>query len=474
MPDYSFHTLSPIDFENLVRDLLQSEFSIRLETFKSGRDDGIDLRYAPSGDGNLIVQAKHFLSSGFRSLLSHLKNKEKSKIDIIKPNRYLLATSVPLSPGNKESIKEALAPHIKNTGDIYGKDDLNNLLGLFPKIERNNFKLWLSSTTLLEDILHSKIINQSRITLENIRDKARIYVINDSFKSAIEILKKYNYVIIAGIPGIGKTTLANMLVLHFINANYDFVDVSYDISEAYTLMDHNRPLVYLYDDFLGRTSLEAKLQKNEDHRLFKFISAIRKSKSAKLILTTREYILRQAQSTYETLNNPVFENPQCVIDLSQYTRPIRAQMLYNHLYFSNLPREYIKQIVLQAAYLNIIDHPNYNPRIIEYMTDSMWVGMQVPSKYPKRFLQNLKKPFLIWEQAFENHLSNIARTILLVLGSLPREIFLEDLKHAVTFFISQRVNDLSEKEFYRALSELQGNFISLKRDRDNDVIAFHN
>lgn len=31
MPDYNFHTLSPIDFENLVRDLLQSELSIRLE-----------------------------------------------------------------------------------------------------------------------------------------------------------------------------------------------------------------------------------------------------------------------------------------------------------------------------------------------------------------------------------------------------------------------------------------------------------
>jgi hypothetical protein len=127
--------------------------------------------------------------------------------------------------------------------------------------------------------------------------------------------------------------------------------------------------VYLYDDFLGRTSLAEKLRKNEDHRLLNFIAAVRNTKSAKLILTTREYILRQAQSTYEMLNGPIFEKLQCIVDLSQYTRPIREQILYNHLYFSMLPREHVEAIVQQEAYLKIIDHPNYNPRIVEYMTD---------------------------------------------------------------------------------------------------------
>ena len=474
MPDYTFHTLSPIDFENLVRDLLQSELSIRLESFKSGRDDGIDLRYASGEDGTLIVQAKHFLTSGFSSLLSHLINKEKPKVDRLNPDKYLLATSVPLSPANKDKIKDALAPHIGHAHDIYGQNDLNNLLGQFPNVEKQHFKLWLSSTSLLEEILHSRIINQSRITLENIRDKARIYVVNESFKAAAEILNKYNYVIIAGIPGIGKTILADMLVLHSICQGYDFIEVSSDINEAYTVPEHNNPRVYLYDDFLGRTSLAEKLQKNEDNRLVSFISAIRKSKSAKLILTTREYILRQAQLTYEVLNNPVFEKPQYIIDLSQYTRPIRAQILYNHLYFSSIPGEHVEQIVRQASYLKIIDHPNYNPRIIEYMTDPMWIDIKQPYKYPLAFLQNLQNPFLIWEQAFKNHLSDVAREVLLVLGSLPREVFLEDLVHNVKFFISNRGRRVSDRDLDCALSELQGNFITLKRDRENDIVAFHN
>ncbi len=49
-----------MQFEILARDLLQEELNIVLESFKSGRDNGIDLRYAPSKDNSLIVQCKHY------------------------------------------------------------------------------------------------------------------------------------------------------------------------------------------------------------------------------------------------------------------------------------------------------------------------------------------------------------------------------------------------------------------------------
>jgi hypothetical protein len=51
---YDFRTLSPLDFEELVRDLLQAELGIRFESFKPGKDLGIDFRFA-SGGGNAVV-----------------------------------------------------------------------------------------------------------------------------------------------------------------------------------------------------------------------------------------------------------------------------------------------------------------------------------------------------------------------------------------------------------------------------------
>jgi hypothetical protein len=474
MPDYNFKMLSPIDFENLLRDLLQSELSIRLESFKAGKDLGIDLRYSKSSGSPLIVQAKHYVDTGFRGLLSHLEQKEKLKIARLKPERYLLATSVPLSPANKTAILETLSPYVRGSEDIYGREDLNNLLGLFPEIERQHFKLWLSSTAVLEQVLHGRILNRTKITLQDISEKAQLYVSNDSFNCALSILREHNYVIIAGIPGIGKTTLAKMLVLHFLRADYEFIDVSYDISEAYSITERKRPRVLLYDDFLGRTSITENLRKNEDHRLFDFISSVRRTKSAKLILTTREYILRQAQTTYDILNSPIFEKPQCIVDLSHYTRPIRAKILYNHLYFSRLPKDYVEEIVKQATYLKIVDHPNYSPRIVEYMTDPMWVDSREADKYPAVFLRNLQEPFLIWEQAFNNHLTDTARETLLLPGTLPREVLVEDLKRAARHFVSTDGVAISQRKFLRALSELQGNFAVLRRDRENDIVAFHN
>jgi len=42
---YDFRTLSPIDFELLVRDLLQAELGITMESFGPGKDGGIDFRF---------------------------------------------------------------------------------------------------------------------------------------------------------------------------------------------------------------------------------------------------------------------------------------------------------------------------------------------------------------------------------------------------------------------------------------------
>ena len=43
---YDFRTLSPLDFEELVRDLLQAEFGLLFESFGPVRDWGIDFRFA--------------------------------------------------------------------------------------------------------------------------------------------------------------------------------------------------------------------------------------------------------------------------------------------------------------------------------------------------------------------------------------------------------------------------------------------
>jgi hypothetical protein len=155
MPGHDLKQLSSRDFEELTRDLLQAEWGVALEAFKTGRDGGIDLRRISAEKGTTIVQCKHFAVSGYSKLLSHLRGSEVEKVRSLRPKRYVLVTSVELSPANKDAIQELFRPFILSPSDVIGANDIDGLLQRHPDVARSNFKLWLTSTEILERVLHN-------------------------------------------------------------------------------------------------------------------------------------------------------------------------------------------------------------------------------------------------------------------------------------------------------------------------------
>jgi hypothetical protein len=94
---YDFSTLNDKDLEELVRDILSVKLGIDFQSFKSGQDQGIDLRYASNNNENeIIVQVKHFLETGMTKLKSALKKQEAQKVKKLNPTRYIFVTSLPL------------------------------------------------------------------------------------------------------------------------------------------------------------------------------------------------------------------------------------------------------------------------------------------------------------------------------------------------------------------------------------------
>ena len=249
MTDYDFTILQPNEFENLTRDLLQQKEGVFIESFTIGRDGGVDLRFAsPKGKEKVIVQAKRY--KNYAKLKSVLSGEAK-KVALLKPERYILSTTVGLTPANKTEIQLLFKPYIKATEDILGRDDLNNLLGQYPAVEKQYYKLWLASTTVLESILNKKIENWSALELEETRRDVSLYVMNDSFDRASRILRDNRYVIISGIPGIGKTTLARMLMYNILSNGYEeFVKIN-SMDDAAQKLTQGKKQVFFYDDFLG-------------------------------------------------------------------------------------------------------------------------------------------------------------------------------------------------------------------------------
>jgi hypothetical protein len=173
-----------------------------------------------------------------------------------------------------------------------------------------------------------------------------------------------------------------------------------------------------------------------------------------------------------------FDHRICIIDLSKYSRRIRAQILYNHLHFSKLPRAHLEALVAERGYVQVVDHKNYNPRLIEYLTDLAWIGEISSSEYLALFLRKLDNPVEIWEHAFRNQLSDRARHLLFILTTLATESRLEDVEQAFTSFHNSQCARFgiahSVADFKNALKELDGTFAATRKAQDQVLVRFQN
>lgn len=477
MPNYDFRSLSPHDFEQLSRDLLQEALGVRLESFTAGRDSGIDFRYRTKAE-NLIVQCKHYPESGYDALARVLKQKERAKLDVLKPTRYILATSVGLTPQRKDELGDLLVPYCVATSDILGREDLNSLLTKYGEIERKHFKLWLTSAAVLDRVLNAGIFGDSEGHLERIRLRLSRYVPNPSFDRARKLLDRTHFCIVAGIPGIGKTTLAEVLLADLVDRQgFTAFRVAHDLPELRPVKNPKSKQAFYFDDFLGKTSLE-KLQKNEDQRLVELMEEVSENPNWRFILTTREYILNIAKNRYEAFAHPSIDLTMCVINIGDYTRPVRAKILYNHIYFSDLPREYKLALLEERGYEKILTHRNYNPRVIEYMTEMRHAGTVAATLYLREFIDSLDHPTRLWDHAFRHQISEAARHLLLVLTTLPDETKLETLERGFWKFYEFRQKRFGfatgPGDWLDALKELDGNFVKTARIGKDIVISFHN
>ena len=179
------------------------------------------------------------------------------------------------------------------------------------------------------------------------------------------------------------------------------------------------------------------------------------------------------------LDENKMEFAKFIIDLEDFTRLTRAKILYNHLFFSDLPEEYLLALLKDNKYLAIIKHRNYNPRVIYAITQiDVWSTIQVKDYY-ETFIEYLNKPSLIWNHAYENQISKLSRCILALLSLNNPPIFLSDLEKAIKEFSSlfTKKYDIHYNyfTFKEAIKELENTFIKINKDYHNNfIIDFQN
>ncbi|MFE9206837.1 restriction endonuclease [Micromonospora sp. NPDC007230] len=315
----NFENLSDYDFERLAADLLAAEWKVHVESFPRGRDGGVDLRVlgpakkplnlAPGDE--VVIQCKHRPTAAFKDLKSQL-NKEAKKGIVGTARRYILVTSARLTRANKKSVQTIFGNRISEA-DILARDDIAALIRRHPEVEKATPKLWMSSGAVLSVLVHHLEHLRSAYLREELRRLQRNFVETRFVAKAMESIDEHGVCILAGPPGVGKTTTAHIVLLRFMADGWQPIAAVGDVRELEAQLDPHVRQVLFFDDFLGQTSLEEKVRAGGDGELLRLIRHVESDPTKVLIMTTRDYILRQAQQSYEKLGDSIFGTARVLV-----------------------------------------------------------------------------------------------------------------------------------------------------------------
>lgn len=477
---YDFHRqLEWMDFQNLARDVIQIREGILFESFKEGRDSGIDGRFC-NDKGTVILQAKRY--GEYKTLRKSLKEESK-KVRKLHPERYILVVSLPLTEGQKDELMQLFQGYIKQTGDLVSSDDLNNYLShpQYACVIRNYPKLWAAGGIVLQELVREAINNsveeESRQQLILTKEARETFVATRIYHNAVDMLEKQNCVVISGQPGAGKSTLARIIALYYIEIMHfeKFIWTTSSVEKLMSLYVSEQKQVFVIDDIWGQVFYAERKHDQEMSYLEQLLFRIKRDKNKILIITTREYIYQQATAKHSVIRS-IIERYKLICHVDTYTDAEKAGILFSHLNNANLAAKYIWPIYFRTE--EIVEMPDYNPRIIDLFLQNNDPWNDTPYEFVERFIKNIRNPFTFWEDIF-SRLTKEARLLALIAFISQGEmepVGMEDLEKTYYHCLSHVKNPLENtRNYFACISELEKTIIRVDTyysNSDEKVLRF--
>lgn len=475
---YNLSNLNDYEFEMLCKDIMEKKLTLELHRFGKGRDGGIDLCDSQEPMQHMI-QVKHYIKSTYSTLRTSLK-KEVLKVETQNPQNYYVCCSIELLPQQRREIFSLFSNYMKDKSFIIDKIDIDDFLSKEENkdILEKHYKLWLCSTNVLSMVQNQHIFIDCDEILNDIENYAKLFVTTKAYFECRNKLLDKNIIIIIGTPGVGKSTISKMLLLFFASKDYSVRYVTdnniKDIKNVLS-QDPAKKEIVLLDDFLGQHYL--KVNDKQPNELKTLISFVERNPNKKIIMNSRITIINEAHSSSIDFANLIdkYEENNYLIDLDKMSALEKAEILYNHLYFNELPSDYFQNVKINKSYAKLIKHENYNPRIIEYVTKAKNYKDILPEKYIDYILSKLDNPDSVWEDEFRNRLQEVDRILMNTLYSLTNsKIDIDVLRKAFNKRILPIALNTTLNTFEEVINRLTNSLVKIVVDRAKRYISVIN
>jgi adenylate kinase family enzyme len=292
-------------------------------------------------------------------------------------------------------------------------------------------------------------------------------VLTGSHTKALAMLESLGVVIITGEPGIGKTTLAEHLALHYATEGFQFIALSDEIREAEAVFSKDKKQLFYFDDFLGRNYLQA-LSGHEGSLIVHFIRRIQKDPDKRFILTSRSTILNQGKVLIDQFTHQNIDKNEFELRVSSLKDIDKAKILYSHIWHSALPPEYVEELYKLKRYRTVIEHDNFNPRLISFITDAGRLEARPVESYWNYVCETLGNPADVWENPLSAQQDDYGRAMVLLVALNGRPMAEQDIAEAYSRFTIRSENSAmsGRRDYISNLRQLTGSLLSRRLVED--------
>lgn len=479
---YELHTLGWQNFEDLVTVILQEVMVQTAHKFADGPDGGRDAAFhvawrgsdpgslaaqplLPGVTGQVAVQCK-FVGSASGNLGKSAIQGELPKVARLHNeglcDAYLLFSNLPLAAGVEGWFKAECAKLGVEHCEILDGQWIAQEIRKNPVLRRYVPRVYGLGDLAM--ILDDRLIEQGRALLQSLQYDLGTFVVTAAYEQALTALESESFVLLLGEPASGKSTMAatlSMTALDVWGCDVMRVDSAEELLSHWDAHAANQ--VFWVDDAFGAIRHEPALTDEWARRLRQVMAAI--SGGARVIMTSRDYIYRQARIHLKEYCYPLLREEQVVIDLAALTQNERRKILYNHLKAGDQPKDALDRWKPNLA--EVADVQPFYPEVARRLASrSFTAGLELSSddelidffEHPAHYLVDVMRQL------------DPASTAALAAIYLSEDGLIAPANLNPRALEAVRRLGSTEAELLRALDHLDGTYVARRADGHGEIV----